>query len=255
MDSKGSVSASLFFTCLADAFHPEVCFATVEVLERFGVEVDVPLAQTCCGLPAFHTGNRREARILARKLLRSFPPGGYVVTPSASCAAMVHEGYPVLFRDEPKTLSLARSFSERTYELSRFLVDVLGVTDPKSPFTGTVTRHESCRMPKKPGSPDPVHLLLAAVPGISLVEMEDPGLCCGFGGAFSVHHPQISCAMTEKKIERILASGASYVVSTDPGCLLNLEGMISRYGYPVKAVHLAEVLAGNLRKAAPEEDS
>ncbi len=249
MDSRGPISVSLFFTCMADAFYPGVCFAATEVLERFGVKVNVPLSQTCCGQPAFHTGNRKEARIVARKLLRSFPDDGYIVTPSCSCATMVRDGYPVLFRDEPRTLALARSFSERTYELSRFLVDVLGVTDPKSPFAGKVTYHESCRLPKVPGSADPPRTLLRAIPGLTLVEMEEASGCCGFGGVFSIHHPQVSCAITERKIERILATGAACVTSADLGCLLNLAGMISRYGYPVKALHLAEALQAALGNA------
>ncbi len=247
MDPKGPIPVSLFFTCLADAFSPGVCFAAVEVLERFGAAVSVPLAQTCCGQPAFHTGNRKEARKVARKLLRSLPGGGYIVTPSGSCAAMVRDGYPVLFRDEPRTLALARSVSERTYELCRFLVDVLGVTDPGSSFSGKVTYHDSCQLPRGPGSPDPPRTLLRAIPGVEFVEMEEAGRCCGFGGVFSVRNHPISCRMTERKVERILATGAAYVASADLGCLLNIGGMISRYGYPVKAVHLAEILAGELR--------
>jgi L-lactate dehydrogenase complex protein LldE len=253
MDPKGPVSVSLFVSCPADAFAPDVCFAATEVLERFGVKVEVPLSQTCCGQPAFFTGNRKEARAVARKLLRSFPGDGYVVTPSGSCASMVRDGFPVLFRDEPRTLSAARAFAERTYELSRFLVAVLGVTDPKSPFTGRVTYHESCRLPKGPGAADPPRTLLRAIPGVRLVEMEEAERCCGFGGPFSVRHPQISCAMTERKIERILATGADYVATADMGCLLNIRGMISRYGYPVKAIHLAQILAGPPR-AEEEED-
>jgi L-lactate dehydrogenase complex protein LldE len=247
MESKEPVSVSLFFTCLADAFSPGVCFAATEVLERFGVEVGVPLSQTCCGQPAFHNGDWKEARAVARSFLRSFPDDGYIVTPSASCEEMVRDGYPVLFRDEPRTLALARSFSGRTYELSRFLVDVLGVTDPKSPFSGKVTYHESCHLPRGPEAADTPRALLRAIPGLALVEMEEAGRCCGFGGVFSVRHPQISCAMTEAKIERILATGAPFVTSADLGCLLNIEGMISRYGYPVKAIHLAEILAGGRR--------
>lgn len=254
MDPKGPVSASLFFSCSADAFAPDVCFAATEVLERFGVKVGAPLSQTCCGQPAFFTGNRKEARAVARKLLRCFPDDGYIVTPSGSCAAMVHDGFPVLFRDEPRTLAAAHAFAERTYELSRFLVDVLGVTDPKSPFSGTVTYHESCRLPKGPGpgAADPPRTLLRAIPGVALVEMEEAGRCCGFGGVFSVRHPQISCAMTERKIDRILATGAAYVTTADMGCLLNIGGMISRYGYPVKALHLAQVLAGGPRAGEEE---
>jgi len=244
MEPKGSIPVSLFFTCLADAFSPGVCFAAVEVLERFGAKVRVPLGQTCCGQPAFNSGNRMEARAMARKFLRAFPEDGYIVSPSGSCAAMVKHGYPVLFRDEPQTLSRARAVAERIFELSQFLVDVLGVTDPKSSFAGKVTYHDSCHLRRGLGVVEAPRTLLRAIPGVEFVEMEESDRCCGFGGIFSVKHPQISCKMTERKIERVLATGAAFVTSGDLGCLMSISGMISRNGYPVKAVHLAEILAG-----------
>ena len=244
MDPQRSIPVSLFFTCLADAFYPRVAFAAVEVLERFGASVRVPLSQTCCGQPAFNSGNRKEARAMARKFLLSFSGEDYIVTPSGSCAAMVKHGYPVLFRDEPRTLSLARSVGERLYELSQFLVDVLGVSDAKSGFTGKVTYHDSCHLRRGLGVTEAPRKLLRALPGVEFVEMEESDRCCGFGGVFSVKYPQISCRMTEKKIERILATGADYVTSGDLGCLMAIDGMISRAGHPVKAIHLAEILAG-----------
>ncbi|MBI5904747.1 MAG: (Fe-S)-binding protein [Deltaproteobacteria bacterium] len=244
MDPKGPIPVSLFFTCLADAFAPGVGFAAVEVLERFGATVRVPLSQTCCGQPAFNSGNRKEARAMARKFLLSFPEDGYIVTPSGSCAAMVKHGYPALFRDDPRTLALARSAGERIFELSQFLVSVLGVTDPKSAFAGKVTYHDSCHLRRGLGVYEQPRELLRAIPGVEFVEMEESDRCCGFGGVFSVKHPHISCRITERKIERILATGASYVTTGDLGCLMNIGGMISRYGYPVKAIHIAEILAG-----------
>jgi L-lactate dehydrogenase complex protein LldE len=251
MDPQRSVPVSLFFTCLADAFHPQVAFAAVTVLERFGAAVSVPLSQTCCGQPAFNSGNRKEARAMARKFLLSFPGEGYIVTPSGSCAAMVKHGYPVLFRDEPRTLALAHSVGERVYELSQFLVDVLGVTDPRSDFTGKITYHDSCHLRRGLGVTEAPRALLRAIPGVEFVEMEESDRCCGFGGLFAVKYPQISCRMTEDKVERILATGASWVTSGDLGCLMNIDGMISRVGYPVKAVHLAEVLAGTSAASFP----
>ena len=251
MDPQRSVPVSLFFTCLADAFYPRVAFAAVEVLERFGATVRVPLSQTCCGQPAFNSGNRKEARAMARKFLLSFPGDGYIVTPSGSCAAMVKHGYPALFRDEPRTLALAHAVGERVYELSQFLVDVLGVSDPKSGFSGKVTYHDSCHLRRGLGVTEAPRKLLRAIPGVEFVEMEESDRCCGFGGVFSVKYPQISCRMTERKVERILATGAAYVTSGDLGCLMNIDGMISRFGYPVKAVHLAEILAGKPAGAVP----
>lgn len=251
MEPKGRIPVSLFFTCLADAFSPGVCHAAVEVLERFGAAVRVPLSQTCCGQPAFNSGNRKEARAMARKFLLSFPGEEYIVTPSGSCAAMVKHGYPALFRDEPRMLARARAVGERIYELSQFLVDVLGVTDPRSDFSGKVTYHDSCHLRRGLGVVEPPRRLLRAIPGVQFVEMEESDRCCGFGGVFSIKHPQISCRMTERKLERILATGAAYVTSGDLGCLLNIGGLISRYGYPVKTIHLAEILAGTSGGGSP----
>lgn len=246
MARKEPIPVSLFFTCLVDAFYPRVGFATAAVLERFGADVRVPLSQTCCGQPAFNSGNRKEARKMARKFLSSFAGDGYIVTPSGSCAAMVKNEYPVLFRDEPGMLSLSLLAGERIYELSQFLVDVLGVTDPQSSFKGKVTYHDSCHLRRGLGVTEAPRKLLRAIPGVTLVEMEESDRCCGFGGVFSVKYPHISCRMADDKIERILATGAPIVTSGDIGCLMNIGGMISRCGYPVQAVHLAEILAGDV---------
>lgn len=246
MAPKKPVPVSLFFTCLADAFYPDVCFAAVAVLERFGAEVRVPLAQTCCGQPAFNSGNRKEARKMARRFLAAFRGEGYIVTPSGSCAAMVRNEYPVLFRDEPDMLALSTLAASRLYELSEFLVEVLGVTDPRSSFRGKVTYHDSCHLKRGLGVSEAPRKLLRAIPGVTLVEMEESDRCCGFGGVFSVKYPHVSCRMVEEKIEKILATGAQVVTSGDLGCLMNIGGMISRSGYPVRAVHLAEILAGDI---------
>ena len=245
MATNRPIPVSLFFTCLADAFFPNVVFATVAVLERFGADVRVPLSQTCCGQPAFNSGNRKEARKMARKFLSTFGGEGYIVTPSGSCASMVRNEYPVLFRDEPDMLALASLAGERLFELSEFLVDVLGVTDPRSSYRGKVTYHDSCHLKRGLGVFEAPRKLLRAIPGVTLLEMEESDRCCGFGGVFSVNFPHISCRMVEEKIGRILETGAQVVTSADLGCLMNIGGMISRSGYPVKPVHLAEILAGD----------
>ncbi len=245
MDKPRRIAASLFFTCLADAFRPQVARAAVTVLERFGVDVRVPLSQTCCGQPAFNSGNRKEARKMAARLLRALDGDGYIVTPSGSCAAMVKHGYPALFRDEPLLLAAAHRAGERIYELSQFLVEILGVTDPGSGFRGKVTYHDSCHLRRGLGVVAPPRTLLSSIPGVEFVEMEESDRCCGFGGVFSVKYPHISCAMTRRKLDRILATGAQYVTSGDLGCLLNIDGMISRAGHPVKALHIAEILAAD----------
>lgn len=243
------VPVTLFSTCLADAFFPNVCFATVAVLERFGADVRVPLSQTCCGQPAYNSGNRKEARRMAARFLSVFAGDGYIVSPSGSCAAMVKREYPVLFRDEPTMLALAHSVGERVYELSQFLVEVLGVTNPLSPFKGKVTLHDSCHLKRGLGVSEAPRTLLRSIPGVELAEMEESDRCCGFGGVFSVKYPHISCKMVDRKIERILETGAQVVTSGDIGCLMNIGGMISRTGYPVRAVHIAEILAGEAEAA------
>jgi len=239
-------TVSLFSTCLADTFFPGVCFSAVAVLERFGVEVRVPPTQTCCGQPAFNSGNRKEARKMAARFLLAFEGEEPIVTPSGSCAAMVRNEYPVLFRDEPSMLSRARLLGERVYELTQYLVEVLGVTDPRSPFAGKVTYHDSCHLRRGLGVSGPPRKLLRAMPGVEFVEMKESDRCCGFGGVFSFKYPGISCRMADRKIERILETGASYVTSGDLGCLMNIGGAISRTGYPVRAVHIAEILAGSV---------
>lgn len=238
------VLVNLFFTCLADAFAPNVAFAAAAVLERFGAQVRVPLSQTCCGQPAFNSGNRREARAMAARFLAAFSGEGFIVTPSGSCAAMVRHIYPVLFRDEPKMLALARRAGERVFELTEFLVDVLGVADPGSPFKGKVTYHDSCHLRRGLGVVEQPRRLLRAIPGVEFVEMAESDRCCGFGGVFSVKHGAVSCCMVEQKVEKILETGAHYVTSADLGCLLNISGLVSRCGYPLRAVHIAEILAG-----------
>lgn len=239
---------SLFSTCLADTFFPNVCFATVAVLERFGVEVRVPPSQTCCGQPAYNSGNRREARTMAARFLSVFEDEDYIVTPSGSCAAMVKNEYPVLFRDEPGILSRSRALGERVYELTQFLVEILGVTEPRSSFRGKVTYHDSCHLRRGLGVSEAPRKLLRAIPGVEFVEMKESERCCGFGGVFAMKYPGISCRMVDRKIERILETGAAFVTSGDAGCLMNIDGAVSRTGYPVRAVHIAEILAGSLEE-------
>lgn len=240
------VPVTLFFTCLADTFRPEIALSTVAVLERFDCRVTVPLSQTCCGQPPFNAGNRPEARAMAIRFLKRFAATeGYIVTPSGSCAAMVRHGYPALFRDEPIFLSKALDVGARTHELTSFLVDVLGVTDPKSDFKGVVAYHESCHLKRGMGVSAQPKSLLRAIPGVTLVDLAEADRCCGFGGLFSVKEPRISEAMVARKAECVVASGASIVTGGDYGCLMNIGGFLSRAGYPVAALHIAEILAGS----------
>jgi L-lactate dehydrogenase complex protein LldE len=238
----------LFITCIIDSLFPEVGEAVVRLLERHGVGVDFPEAQTCCGQPGYNAGFRGEARRLALSFIDLFERLPHpVVTPSGSCAAMVVHGYPDLFFDDPPNHARAEALAQRTYELSQYLVDVLGL-DPAavggaSPFHGRVTYHPSCHLSRGLGVTEAPLRLLAAVPGAEVTPLPQAAECCGFGGLFAVKHGDISAAMLDKKLESVKASGATTLVCADMSCLMHMQGGLRRDGSPVQCLHLAQVLA------------
>jgi len=234
---------SLFITCLVDQLFPRVGQAMVEVLERVGCQVTFPEAQTCCGQPAYNSGYRREAREVARHFLRVFADADYIVAPSGSCTSMVKNHFYDLFEDEPEYLELARRLSERTWEFSQFLLEVMKVEDVGARLEKVVTYHDSCHALRELGIKDGPRRLLAHVRGLTLKEMDIAEECCGFGGTFSVKFPALSASMARTKIESILRTGAQAVVSIDSSCLMQLKGALSRAGLRVETLHLAEVLA------------
>jgi L-lactate dehydrogenase complex protein LldE len=234
---------SLFVTCLVDQLFPKVGMAMVEVIERIGYTVDFPENQTCCGQPAFNSGYRAEARTVARHFLDVFQEAEYVVTPSGSCASMAGHHFAELFQKEPETLERARALGRRVWELSKFLVEVAGVEDVGARLEEVVTFHDGCHALRELGVRDQPRRLLARVRGLELREMQPAEECCGFGGTFSVKFAELSGAMARTKIEAILRTGASAVVSTDSSCLMQIQGALSRDGLPVRTMHLAEVLA------------
>ncbi len=236
------MNVSLMVTCLGDTFFPDVGVATVRLLRRLGVQVDVPAAQTCCGQPHFNSGHHDGARDLARHTLRAFAGGQTVVTPSGSCAAMLKLEYPELFHDDPVWKPRADDLARRTHELSDFLVNVLGRDDVGARFPGRATYHMACHLRGLGLFSEPVRLL-EHVAGLELVPLERADECCGFGGSFSVRFGGISGAMVGDKASFIEKSGADVVVATDAGCLMNIAGCLRRRGSTVRALHLAEVLA------------
>ena len=232
-------------TCLVDQFFPAAGMAAVKVLERCGVQVDFPEAQTCCGQPAFNSGFHDEARSVARSWLRTFAGSEAVVGPSGSCVSMVRNCFPELFHGLPRELEEVRALAARTYEFSEFLVSVLGVEDVGAPaWRGAVTLHESCHLLRELKVREPARKLLAAVPGLELREMKDSQECCGFGGTFSVKFGPLSTSMADGKLEAAAATGAETVVACDMSCLMHLEGRARRKNLPLRCVHLAQVLAG-----------
>lgn len=222
---------------------PSVGFAAVKLLEEAGCTVEVPV-QTCCGQPAYNSGDRGTTRDLAEQVIEAFRGYDYVVAPSGSCAGMIKKHYPELFADDPNWLPKADALAARTYELTSFLVDVLGVTKVDASFEGEVTYHDSCSGLRELGVKAQPRKLLASIPGVTLVEMNDSDVCCGFGGTFAVKYSDISGAIVAEKAKNIEAAKARTLLAGDLGCLMNMAGKLSREGKPIAVRHVAEVLAG-----------
>jgi L-lactate dehydrogenase complex protein LldE len=236
-------TVQLMITCILDTLYPETGEAVVRVLERAGVRVEFPAEQTCCGQPAFNAGLRLEARRMAEHTIKVFEAtAGPVVVPSGSCAAMLRHGYLELFTADPEWLQRAQALAQRTYEFSEFLVDYLGVIDLGARFSGPITYHASCHQLRDLGVNQQPRALLAAVREAQLLELPFADECCGFGGLFSIEHPEISAAMLARKLSNLDASGAPVVVSCDAGCITHINGGLHRQGKSQRAVHLAQVL-------------
>jgi L-lactate dehydrogenase complex protein LldE len=237
----------LFVTCLVDLFRPSVGFAAVKLLEDAGCIVEVPDAQTCCGQPAFNSGDRATTEDLVRGLLDAFEGYDYVVAPSGSCAGMLRVHVPDLFENDPATAARAKDFAARCHELVGFLVDVMGVKRVEAvALERTVTYHDSCAGLREMKVKRQPRRLLESVDGLTLAEMSEPEVCCGFGGTFCVKYPQISTKMVENKVRDVAASGADLLLAGDLGCLMNMAGRLAREGSPVEVRHVAEVLAGEM---------
>lgn len=237
---------ALFVTCLVDLMRPSVGFAAVKLLEAAGCVVEVPVGQTCCGQPAYNSGDKQSAQALARQTIEACEGYDYVVAPSGSCAGMIKSHYPKLLAGDATWQARAAALSAKTYELVSFLVDVRGLAGVSQTLLARATYHDSCSGLRELGVKDQPRKLLASVEGLEVVEMADCEVCCGFGGTFSVKYGDISNAMVEKKCANISESGADLVLAGDLGCLLNMAGKLRREGRSVRARHVAEVLAGEL---------
>jgi L-lactate dehydrogenase complex protein LldE len=251
-DNRGRFSrgvpmrVGLFVTCLIDTMRPEIGFSTIKLLEEAGYAVDVPPAQTCCGQPAYNSGERALARDLAEKTLREFEQYDYVVVPSGSCGGMIRAHYGDLFRDDPELMARYGKLRERVYELTDFLVNVAKVMLKDGEFRGPVTYHDSCSGLRELGVKAQPRVLLAQR-GVAVREMKDCEHCCGFGGTFAVKYGAISTAIADEKCMNVQASGAGAVVLGDLGCMLNIEGRLRRTGdASTRVLHIAQVLAGDV---------
>jgi L-lactate dehydrogenase complex protein LldE len=238
---------SLLVTCLVDQLWPSAGVGAAAVLARVGCDVHFDDRQTCCGQPAFNTGYRNDARVVARRTIEVLEaePDRAVVCPSGSCTAMVRH-YPELFEGDEDWQRRARSLAARTYELSEFLVNVLGVDDVGASFEGRVTWHDACHALRELRVREEPRRLLRSVRGATFVELPEADACCGFGGTFSVKYPEISVAILDRKIDAIERAGVDVVVSADASCLMQIGGRLSRVGSGVRTMHLAELLASGL---------
>jgi L-lactate dehydrogenase complex protein LldE len=236
------MKVSLFITCLSDAVYPRVGEAMVRLLARYGVSVEFPRMQTCCGQPAFNSGYWDEARGTAKTLLEAFKDSDFVISPSGSCTGMIHHYFPKLFENDPAMLEKAHALVARTYEFTQFLVQVLGVEDVGAAFPYKVTYHPSCHGSRLLGIKSEPMTLMANVRDMELIPLPFAEDCCGFGGTFAVKMCDISGAMVSEKADHVVETEAEVLVGLDMGCLMNIAGNMRYRGSPVRVMHLAELL-------------
>ncbi|MFI5018832.1 MAG: (Fe-S)-binding protein [Dongiales bacterium] len=238
------IRVGLFVTCLVDLFRPSVGLAAAKLLEEAGCLVEAPALQTCCGQPAYNSGDRKTAQAIARQVIDLFEGFDHVVAPSGSCAGMLRAHFPELLADDPRYAPRAVALAAKSHELIAFLVDILGRDRVAARFEGKVTYHDSCSGLRELGVKAQPRRLLSSVEGLELRELPGAEICCGFGGTFCIKYPEISDRLVSEKAEDIEKTGAGTLLAGDLGCLLNMAGKLGRRGAKVKARHVAEVLAG-----------
>ena len=241
----------LFVTCLVDFVRPSVGFATVKLLEDAGCRVEVPKAQTCCGQPAFNSGDRQDTKLIAGQVIQAFRGYDYVVVPSGSCGGMISTHYTELFEGDPDLARDAEDLASRTYELLQFLVDVMGVDAVDANFDGQVTYHDACAGLRELGLKGQARTLLSSVAGLEIKELAETEVCCGFGGTFCVKYPEISNKMVDQKAQSVEATGADTLLAGELGCLMNIAGKLQRRGSTIHVRHVAEVLADMTHDTPP----
>jgi len=231
------VKVDLFIPCFVDQFKPEIAFNMIKVLKKAGCQVNYNVEQTCCGQAAFNAGHWNEAREITNNNM---------VCPAGSCVGMMRNSYDLLFQNSSYH-NKYRQIQKKAFELSEFLVDVLKITNVGARFFAKVTYHDACSALRECGIKNQPRLLLNEVEGLELIEMKECETCCGFGGTFAVKHEPISVAMSVRKIELAMETGAEYIVSTDYACLMQMDSIIKQKGLPIKVMHLADVLAMGLQ--------
>jgi L-lactate dehydrogenase complex protein LldE len=233
----------LFITCLIDSFYPETGEAIVDILRRLGLSVDFPRDQTCCAQPTFNAGLRAEARPMAEHTIRVFEKtSGDIVIPSGSCAHMIIHNYPELFADDPRWLPRAKALGERVFEFTEYVVDKLGVTDLGARWDGALTYHPSCHLLRGMNIDRQPRALLAHVRGATILDLPNAEECCGFGGVFSMEHPELSAEWLKRKISNLEETKSPTLVLAEAGCLMHIAGGLHRQKKSQRVVHIADVL-------------
>jgi len=238
------IKVALFVTCLVDMFRPSVGFAAIKLLEDAGCEVQVPADQTCCGQPAWNSGDRAHTREIAEQVIEAFEDYDFIVAPSGSCAGMLKVHYPELFSQVPGWRQRADKFAAKIFELTSFLTDILGITQVDAKLQAKVTYHDSCAGLRELGISEQPRTLLKSVEGLALEEMKDSETCCGFGGTFAVKYSDISNSIVSEKSGNIEKAEPEMLLAGDLGCLMNMAGKLKRQGSTIEVRHVAEVLAG-----------
>ena len=245
-----SAKVSLFATCILNNFYPDVAFSVLRVLSRLGVDVTVRQDQTCCGQPFFNSGHWNDSSKLMRKFVESYSGGQEdIVLPSGSCTSMVRNHYLEVCDDDD--IGGIRDVSGRTFEFTEYITRELGISD-LTPFQSTITEkinvtyHESCHLKRELGvSSEPIDLL-QSLENVTLMDMDQSEVCCGFGGTFATKYPEISTAMGEEKVANIVKSGADIVTASDMSCLMHIDGLIARKNIPLKSMHISQLIEQSL---------
>lgn len=249
--SEQQKNVGLFVTCLVDLFRPSVAFAAVKLMEKAGCAICVPERQTCCGQPAYNSGDKKDALAMARMVIEEFEHFDYVVAPSGSCAAMIKVHYPEMFAPDDPWHARALNLSGKTYELVSFLTDCLGMVDIEATLNKKITYHDSCSGLRELGIKAQPRQLMGEVEGLEIIEGENAERCCGFGGTFCMKYSEVSTRIVNDKVDDLVKTGAEMVVGGDLGCLMNIAGRITRRGETMEVRHIAEILADMTDDVAP----